>query len=650
VLPILFCTFAPVPTTPTDRHGDAMPPGVVARFGTVRLRADSGVQLTADGKLLVAVNASSARVFDRATGKLLRIIDPGPGYVTASVLHPNGKTLYTLHGMRVVASDLEMGKSAVFAEGEIFIANHAQLAVSADGRVLAVANPSSLTERPGDVRPGCVRLFNTATGKCFFDTEYMVNGGALALAPDGSKFSVGLYEELMVFDVKANQEAFRLKTTSYIYTRGAFSPDGKTVALFATHNQYGRVEIRDARTGKVLAVPEEKIQYAPWLRFSPDGSEVWCFPTDRPPVALDAAGKKPARPLVAGLKDDWRCPEISADAKWLAIASYHVIRVWDVAANREATASPDTDAWISAAPSPDGTRVATLGRAALAVWDAKTGKQLVRATGKNLGCDLRWTEDGKQLTACEGGNAVWWDAATGKQVRKLKVGDEFITQLTVRGNKVFASTWYDEAPPDEYAIDVATGKKLEWTGPEPLTAHWEDHVSPDGSRYVRWVDGGNNRRGARYALNSGGVQVNLSYWDEQYAFAFSPDGKRVVGAGKAGVRAWDAATGKALGPDPVADEAMVRGHARQVAVSPDARLAAVTIGEYVEHRQPGRIVETVLTGRTLLRVYDIATGRLTADLGSFDKLDRVTFMPDGKHLLAIRHGYAEVIDINAAKK
>jgi len=610
------------------------------------------LQLSADGRLLVAVNASSARVFDRASGKLLRVLDPGPGFVTASVLHPDGKTLYTLHGKRVVASNIDAGKSTTFADGEVYIAHHAQMAVSADGKVLTIADPDNQATRPDDRRRGCVRLFDTATGKCLLDVNYMVNGLALALSPDGSVFSVGVYEGLVVYDAKAKKEAFRRNVGgSYLATRAAFAPDGKTVALFGTHADYGRVEIRDARTGKVLVVPEGKLQYAPRLQFSPDVSEVWCFPSDRPPVTLDAAGKKPPRPLVAGLKEEWRSPAVSADGKWLAVNRDSVVRLWDVAANREATPAPDADAWARAVPSPDGTRIATMGRGALAVWDAKTGERLVRVAGKNLGCDLRWTADGRQLTAAEGGSAVWWDAATGKRVRSLKVGDEYLSQLSVRGGKVFASTWYDEAPPDNVAVEVATGKKLEWTGPEPLTSHWEDRVSPDGSRYVNVGEGPPGMQTKlRYNLHGPGVRAVLGLADEYHAFAFSPDGKLVVGAGPAGVRAWDATAGKPVGPDTLPDVELLRGHARQVAVSPDGTLAAVVISEAVEYRQPGPFVDAIQTGRVLLRVYEVKTGSLKADLGRHDALDRVVFLPDGKHLLAVRHGFAEVIDAGAAKK
>ena len=652
MLPFFLTSFvlAPVPAPPpADRHGDVLPPGVTTRFGTVRLRASaSELHLSADGKLLVGVSNSAARVFDRATGRLLSILEPGPGIITASVLHPNGRTLYTLHGKRVVASDLETGKVTTFAEGEIYLAHHAQLAISANGKVLAAADPDNQATRPENRRRRCVRLFDTASGKCLLDAEYQIDGGALAISPDGSMFALGLYEGLVVFDAKANKEAFRLKVSSYLSTRAAFAPDGKTVALFGTHAEYGRVELRDARTGKVLDGPGDKIQYPPRMCYSPDGSELWCFPADKPPVAIDVAGKKPVRPLVPALKEQWLRTAISADGKWLATGKESVIRVWDVTTGREATPAPDADAWLSAVPSPDGARVATLGRESLAVWDAKTGKQLMRVAGKLLGGELRWTADGKQLTAGEGGTAVWWDAATGKRVRSLKVGDEYISQLSVRGGKVFASTWYDESPPDEFALDVTTGKKLDWHGPEPLTAHWEDHISPDGSRFVGQVDG--DRRGLRYALHSGGQRMILSFWNEQSVFAFSPDGKQVIGAGKAGLRAWDAVTGKPIGPDALPDEPMFRGEARQVAVSPDGVLAAVTVAEHAEHRQPGRDVDTILTGRVLLRVYDIATGKLRTDLGHFDALDRAVFMPDGKHLLAVRHGFAEVIEVDRAKR
>jgi hypothetical protein len=117
------------------------------------------------------------------------------------------------------------------------------------------------------------------------------------------------------------------------------------------------------------------------------------------------------------------------------------------------------------------------------------------------------------------------------------------------------------------------------------------------------------------------------------------------------VRVWDAATGKVLRPDPAPppDEPLVRGHVRQVAVSPNGATAVVVIAESLAHRQPTGDVDVIHTGRMLLREYDLATGKLARALGGFDALDRVTLLPDGKRLLVVRHGYAEILDPDKMK-
>src|SRR4051812_8716301 len=59
-----------------DNQGDPLPPGAVARFGTVRLRRDDTVEalaFLADGKILAGgSHSSSIRLWDVATGKEVR--------------------------------------------------------------------------------------------------------------------------------------------------------------------------------------------------------------------------------------------------------------------------------------------------------------------------------------------------------------------------------------------------------------------------------------------------------------------------------------------------------------------------------------------------------------------------------------------------
>lgn len=79
----------------TDRHGDPLPEGAVARLGTVRLRGAGEVQcvdISPDGKLVAAVFVGSVRVFHRESGREYEALC-GKTYAEAVAFRPTGKTL-----------------------------------------------------------------------------------------------------------------------------------------------------------------------------------------------------------------------------------------------------------------------------------------------------------------------------------------------------------------------------------------------------------------------------------------------------------------------------------------------------------------------------------------------------------------------------
>src|SRR5436190_16997142 len=73
---------SPIPTTAQeprkDQYGDPLPPGAIARIGTVRLRSGSDIDrvaLSPDAKLLVTTTEyRPLEVWDGRTGQLLRTI------------------------------------------------------------------------------------------------------------------------------------------------------------------------------------------------------------------------------------------------------------------------------------------------------------------------------------------------------------------------------------------------------------------------------------------------------------------------------------------------------------------------------------------------------------------------------------------------
>src|ERR1700722_12031126 len=90
----------------TDDHGDALPPGAVARFGTIRLRHvvrdGSGaacVAFSPDGKTLVSGGDVGLRAWEVATGKDLGWFPTAvlgtAARATSAQFTPDGKALLT---------------------------------------------------------------------------------------------------------------------------------------------------------------------------------------------------------------------------------------------------------------------------------------------------------------------------------------------------------------------------------------------------------------------------------------------------------------------------------------------------------------------------------------------------------------------------
>jgi len=108
------------PSPRTDPFGDPLPPGALARIGTVRWRPDSGVgwsgsALAPDGRTLFVSgsgrgDSAAIQVFDVETGRLVRIIRGADQSTGSIAVSPDGKVLAAGGYKGIALWDLDTGK------------------------------------------------------------------------------------------------------------------------------------------------------------------------------------------------------------------------------------------------------------------------------------------------------------------------------------------------------------------------------------------------------------------------------------------------------------------------------------------------------------------------------------------------------------
>jgi RNA polymerase sigma factor (sigma-70 family) len=553
----------------TDRHGDALPPGALARMGTVRFRPGDSVGRLAfsrDGKLLASGNwRMSVRLWEAASGKEVRRI-PGPHYLIAFaeggkvVVTRRGRDEYNLH-LWDVATGKELrtipiaefrqytelspdGKvlvTAAYKGTAVYVhdpANGAEthkieakgvvgLALSPDGRIVAALEQDNLEKKDT-----AVRLWDTATGKelCKIEAPFAVQDGDIAplvFSPHGKTLAGAPADKVIhLWDVATGKDLRSLKGHGGDHGGHvqalAFSPDGK---VLASGGMDRTVRLWEVTTGKELHRMTGHKSWVPTLAFAPDGRTV------------------------------------------ASAAQDNSIRRWDVATGKEIAPLGGHEYWIfSAALSPDGKTLATgAGDGTIRLWKADTGEELRKIdTGHGWVNSVAFSPDGKSLISGGWDRTVrLWDAATGKELRKLEGhGAEVIAVAFSPDGKLLAS-----AP----KVSFRDGKRLPPNEQDSAVRLWDAATGKELARLEGHDDGAT-------------------------CVTFSHDGKRLATGDQLGrIRVWDVATRKEL-------LRIAAGLSRAVAFSPDGRFLAV--GQNVSH--PGTVEQL----GEALQLWDTATGKV----------------------------------------
>jgi WD40 repeat protein len=391
-----------------DRHGDPLPPGAVARLGTVRLRHPgvSRVAYSSDGKTITSAgHDSTLRCWDARTGKeIWRFGKPHDYSTRFAVISSNGKLLATRNGKdsAVRVWETTTGKQLLEVRHDRF---NPGLAFSPDGRVLFVGSLD-----------GKVHRWEVATSNQLLPLSVGQRPvEAIAASPDGKLLAAaGGGEPIRLWDLAADRLRVELIGRSAPDMSLAFSPDGK---MLVTLTGYDSPRLWDAATGKVIRLLGP---FGTCAAFSPAGGTVaigcgahvrrWDLKTGKELPRL-----KVHREGVTSLS-------FSPDGAFLAAASgYNTIRIWDQAGGKELVANRGSEAPVKClAFAPDGKTLATGGMdSQLRVWD-RAGKALHTLPLKDTWVDaIAFAPDGKTLATGSFDKEIrLWDVAGGKLLRQ----------------------------------------------------------------------------------------------------------------------------------------------------------------------------------------------------------------------------------------
>src|SRR5262249_41302871 len=135
------------PPVARDRHGDPLPPGAVARLGTLRYRLSFsrglGLGFTPDGEKIVAATQEAVEVFEAKTGRRLRFVRLDFNG-TSFALSPDGKRAAVGGSRWSPGKDSEGVVRVIGADGKEVrtwvrtkASDASKVAFSADGKLLA---------------------------------------------------------------------------------------------------------------------------------------------------------------------------------------------------------------------------------------------------------------------------------------------------------------------------------------------------------------------------------------------------------------------------------------------------------------------------------------------------------------------------------
>jgi WD40 repeat protein len=473
---------------------------------------------------LLAVGAGSGAVslWDTGTWELCAKLQGCRSRVMAVAFSPGGETVAAADIDSVLCVwDVQRGKQrwrrCIHPRGErrdVDNAAHGEaLSFSPDGRVLAVGtglfedsirffnahagdrgtvlrglsdpvtrvffSPDSHTLAGSGIPDGTLRFWDTATGQL---TRTVKRGRdevwLIGYSPDGAEvLTSGGRRGVQRWDACTDASLGALTDRRLGVCAAVYSPDGAMVAVggwVRSNEEYsGRLQLRDARTGRWLRSLRGHVNEVIALAFSPDGAVlasgagVWCKSGE---VRLWEVSTGRCLHVLTGHPNQVESVAFSPDGRLLASAGVGPVgedapvytsdvRLWDVATGQLVRALPDLeDVGSPIAFSPDGTLLATRSAGTdVKLWDPESGECLRSLAGHTeLILDLAFSPDGHRLaTASLDGTVKLWDPRSGALLVTMVI-------LPPNHPRDVSTEWITFTPAGQYVSSDGAAPFIRW--------------------------------------------------------------------------------------------------------------------------------------------------------------------------------------------
>jgi WD40 repeat protein len=644
-----------------DRQGDPLPPGAVARLGTVRFRPGDnrpwqGLAFMPDGQSLVtAGDGHSIAFWETGTGRRLREISTGTLWIRGFALSREGRHIavggfgyegaVSISAVRIY--DAASGREVRALPRDARGMDHCPMAFSPDGKLLVSLD----TE-------GALRIEEVATGAELLRQQFpRDNSAQLALSPDGTTLAIATganTHKLYLWKWQTGAEPRELPVGRYEARVIRFSPDGKRLATLSDLDH--TIRVWDAESGRLvqrLDPPEgDDANRSVGLEFTPDGKTLilltqlrywegvvhfWDAATGRYQGRFDVGSQ------AYGLA-------LSADSRLMAIGTSGSVRVWELASRMELAANDEAHlGYLGRIVVFASGQVATASDDhTVRLWDAATGQQRLKLTHDYWVRGIAVSPDGTRLASSSHDDTVRvWDAQTGREIYRLpghgRMGGRRALGFTPDGRRLVS--WGD----DFYlrVWDVKTGKALlehalRPSGvevPDPDAGPGRDKafflvgeavVAPDGKSFLLNI----GQVAHLFDVETGREVRTLDMGYQVQSLAVSPDGRLMLAGG------WGKPVETKL-PDGRVRHPRAEEH--------PLGLWDLASGQKVrEVTLPGSIsgpVAFAADGQTYacasdktegqIRLWETATGKeLPAVTGVRGRVTALAFAPDGRFLVA----------------